>query len=757
MPSTPSATARGLLSEVPLNGVHGALVEVRPTRYAILFEPSFTDSLNELVAQECSFWGGGSTPLIPLSPEGRVGSDYEDILSGSAIDLLRIEAMNADRSQITRFGIPIHEAERSWRRQPVMTLLPYGESERSRPLRSTHLSDPDDPWAPIYAACLGVAEVKQFQESLGTGNFRGDLKIEDFVRLEHETTEGSLHDLCQRLLDREVMSPRTFSRLFLAAGGTCSSAIRDSTVVLPAPGLTRLDAGPNIVVVCERSSLDDFTLLWNLRGAHGDNFVAPLGIPCEDFNDASIRYLIESGGLCRSGMPLTQIYVTSYGVSLDRLKRVTDRFSSRMVEVVTPAAVLTLGRAPARPRSELLTWNDGQTALVAGVEHGESIRDNLGLSPHADIRMNISCFDSPLPGWKSHRQRDITRSIFDSTMTIECNIRSLRPTPVAWPASMELARWTALSRGIRLRESAAGRASISALRSLGSLEHVSYLLHGPLLNLLESLSGWNTATDRGVAPRQGNFGNFLRALGNNSTAATGWLLWAERKGIVLKGFRIGCEACGMKSWISVSAFSSPLSCQGCDTVSRTPFGDRTKVNFEYGLSERWKSLFRLGAVGHLLVMHFMDKALGVGESGRLVGMHPGIDLLAENEEVPLGEVDLLLLTRDGDLVPIEVKSSAHRVTEQEVAKLDQVCEALRSPWSGFAVCEYLKAVEEDLSRLEQRDSYGARTRLALSYDRLLDPHPFWSMGCDPFQLSELDHDEITKREGNFLDYAGNPL
>lgn len=48
------------------------------------------------------------------------------------------------------------------------------------------------------------------------------------------------------------------------------------------------------------------------------------------------------------------------------------------------------------------------------------------------------------------------------------------------------------------------------------------------------------------------------------------------------------------------------------------------------------------------------------------------------------------------------------------------------------------------------DAAGTRTSAALTYDRLLDPHPIWAMGSDPLSTSPLSKAAIEEREGTFV-------
>lgn len=116
----------------------------------------------------------------------------------------------------------------------------------------------------------------------------------------------------------------------------------------------------------------------------------------------------------------------------------------------------------------------------------------------------------------------------------------------------------------------------------------------------------------------------------------------------------------------------------------------------------------------------------------------------------IGEADLLMLTRWGDFIPIEVKRTAAGLTQSEVARLDSLAAAMRSPWSGVAACQYARETGDLLDSLAQRNADDTHLRLALTYDHLLQRHPVWALGDVPFAPKELNDEEIAAREKDFV-------
>ncbi|HWG65114.1 MAG TPA: hypothetical protein VG253_25805 [Streptosporangiaceae bacterium] len=139
--------------------------------------------------------------------------------------------------------------------------------------------EPDDPWAPIYAATLGVLP-RQLDEGLQKHvGPRQVLPFGEIVPVEYTPVTGSLDDLVARLGETRTRSPRQLAGVALATGLKPDSSVMRPQPALPSPGHERREAGPNIIVAVSEGSAADIALLWNLRGAHGDWRAMPIGLP----------------------------------------------------------------------------------------------------------------------------------------------------------------------------------------------------------------------------------------------------------------------------------------------------------------------------------------------------------------------------------------------------------------------------------------------------------------------------------------------
>ena len=178
----------------------------------------------------------------------------------------------------------------------------------------------------------------------------------------------------------------------------------------------------------------------------------------------------------------------------------------------------------------------------------------------------------------------------------------------------------------------------------------------------------------------------------------------------------------------------------------TPFGDRPLVNFKYRLSERLRRVYESDTIGHLLTMRYFQSIF----ERRLVGIHAGLEVRNTDGTGVVGEADNLLLFENADLVPVEVKRAFGGVLPEEVAKLNKLALALRAPWSAIVVCQYGHEAPDDFIAFENRGEGADPFRLILSYDTLLEPHPVWRLGADPFAWAPLTNQQIEERQARFV-------
>lgn len=564
----------------------------------------------------------------------------------------------------------------------------------------------------------------------------------------------------------------------LAYGNAGSRSIRQKPETLPVQGFDRYDAGPNVVVLCTPGSLDDVALLWNIRGAQGDGRVLPIGLPVELASGEVLERLIAHPRIARNGWAHRVAYVTSaslpVGSMIDHLGPILE--GQQPPIAVSPLnEMLGFGWPGGWHRSEAALWTHGRAHLTPlATDSHTAVLKRVAVSDLTRVTFDLAVPSRPFPS-----PADVRITTFNGTFRSGQRTSSgFTPTSrsevreVEWPSNLLIARAIARSRKLDIEESEPGRACRILLAGMQGLSSVAMIAHAPLLGLLEHMAArqgisWYkerlrareetadlastvSSTTEDLPDRA--FSEFKKALGNNERAAKYWLLWAERSGLIIKGIPLQCVMCRAKQWLPINAFAPPIICRGCGEPMNTPFGDRPAVNFTYRIAERLRRVYQHDAVGHLLVAHHLDSLLESGKSGRLVGLHPGMEIRAEGAASVVGEADVLLLTREGQFVPIEVKRLAGGLTEGEIVKLDSLATALTSPWSAVAACQYSAYCDRDLGLLVARhDRDGTYKRMVLTYDRLLDPNPIWALGDDPFALTIMSADEIANRERGFVD------
>jgi len=182
---------------------------------------------------------------------------------------------------------------------------------------------------------------------LENGDYVPELTFENFLRIKRTSTTGSAEDLLARLKDEQHLTPRQLSMLFLAYGSAGSTSLRDEASPIPKPWFKRLDAGPNVIVVCSPNNLEDVALLWNLRSALGDRSILPAGVLAEQATQQLVERLAFHELNLRNGFPARLAYLTSCSVSVERLSEIAARVSGDKVGLLPVKKSFRLG-GPAR-------------------------------------------------------------------------------------------------------------------------------------------------------------------------------------------------------------------------------------------------------------------------------------------------------------------------------------------------------------------------------------------------------------------------
>ena len=764
---------RDLLDDERLNGPHTARITYRPRRHGIPVPIGDMARLVAAIRDECQFWGGAATALLPYdTSDSLLLREYRDVLPGSHID----HVWGLDNVRPRRFISGLVSGDTSggsYIRQIAAALLDYRTQDKNGRIVLTEL-DRDDPWHGIYAATLGLMPSAFDAQTISASHYVPDVQLGDFLTVTTEAVTGSWDDLFGRLTSRHAYNPRILSNYELPHPAR-SFARNHGAYELPRPGRTREEAGSNILVVCTPGDVADHALLWNLRSAWGDWSLLPVGVPASAFRESVLTDIIATEDLgARRGWG--DLFVTSHSINTEDLTALLALEPDSPVRVVAPRDVLGFGTGPGWTRAEVSVWDNGTTTIVPGPPgQAESVLAKHTLSRLARMTVVVEVPDAPLPTANDWRAEPMNWSMYAGTQTRGVsNDKRAEPLMLEWPSTLLMAEAIAHVRGLRLEESAAGVAGRVVLSAMDDVSELTNLAHEPLLTLLEDAAtrtgiGWfrRQLRARGEAadevlefvstdedPRNIPFSKFRAALAGSTKAAESWLLWAEMRGLIVKGVQLRCVTCNAAQWQPLAGLAPPIVCRGCGTHMTTPFGAASRIEFSYRISERLRRLYEHDAMGHLLTFRYFHVLIGRPNS-RILGMHPGIDVIDLATGQRLSDADVLILLKDGSLVPVEVKRSSGGFTTEELDKLERLAERLKSPWSAVATCEYGDAVTAEFTTLDRRGPGGYPHRLVLSYDHLLTDFPIWTLGTDPFAWAPTETDDRRHAEAQFAQRMEN--
>lgn len=761
------AALSGLLSDGLLEGQTEVASLLRPERFARPVDTTDHSAAMDEILRLCQVWGGASQPLLPIR-EGSIDDYYQHALNTEQIDAV-------GGLQQIEVELPARvEARRPWD-FPALLVAAHKRRERWRAIDVCDL-EPEDPWRPIYAAVLGLLPESP-DTALNSFHFLiEDLQVDQIVPVARASVNGSLSDLVERLENRDLLTPRQFANVFMASGmQPDTSFLGESRPILPNPRATRRAAGPNLIVVVSPGSVEDLCLLWNLRGAHGDRRVLPIGIPVDAINADSLRALQEPGRATMFGLGGGGCHLVSCSVSaadLESLAALVPACRTSPVE-----EVLTFGPAAGRPRSHLAVWEGGRTRLnPLSDSDREVLGEAFGTTREPQLLLDVRVDGSPLPADPTMRGLPHWARFQAGEAQIPVHrLQQQETVRVSWPSSWTSLAAVAQTKGFDVRESQPGLAAATLIRALGGVRQVRWLAHHGLVALLyemaerSGMSWWKRRwsdvhgqlraegvdpealeraavalgrDDLAIAPagegRAVPFDRFATTLGNN-TAAERWVAWAERRHLLVRGANVECPSCRTSAWLPMAAVPPPVACAGCGREILHPYGPRD-LRFTYRLGEAMRRVLETDSLGHVFALRWFVELF---ERGGLVGAHPGVEFVDPETQTVTSEVDVVLLFADGTLVPVEVKRRAAGFDEKTSASLNRAATALQAPWDAIAVTEPARDCEA-IRQFERR--LPSQPRLLITTDQMFADHVMWSMGGDPFTWAPLQGDDDKSRD-----------
>jgi hypothetical protein len=363
---------------------------------------------------------------------------YRDMVLGAAVDHVEGLPYQGSPAHAVEYGDgPIVE-----RGNEFAVAALYGLSDNDRPVVVGPTLSPDDPWSGIYAACLGQLPTEPNLDLTKTGRYVQEFHFEGVVDVQRPAVSGSAADLIRRIQTSDSWTPRQATLVKLASGLEPNTGIRvggATPTLLPGQRFAALDAGPNIVVVCTARDIDDLALLWNLRAAHSDRYVAPIGLLIDEFDPRGLSTIIAADRFCRQGIPHRNLYVTSTSIGIEQLRYIIPGQPPYAgIEATTPEQLVALGPAPARHHSEVITWDNGRATLIPIAPQDRAELDQLlSTNFQHNLFVDLSVASHEFPAAPDVRAAGLNQeffagsSLFESAATSSSK-RSRGQTAYSW-------------------------------------------------------------------------------------------------------------------------------------------------------------------------------------------------------------------------------------------------------------------------------------------------------------------------------------
>lgn len=744
-------------------------MRLRPERAARPVEAGHLGQLREEITRLCQTWGGAGQPILPIVG-GDVPPAYVRLLQTEQVDQVGgLHEVDTELPYRVRQSTPSDF--------PVMVIAGGTPREQWRPVHVPVL-DVDDPWELIYAATLGVLPEVPDPTLMGPSGHVDDVRFEQIMPVERQPVIGSLDDLLQRLEDHQPMSPRMVSNIGLAAGQEPDAGYMGrGTSPLPEPYDLRRAAGPNIIVVVSPASVEDLALLWNLRAAHGDGRVMPIGLPLAAATEQALKELRRPGRAKMFGFQGGRCFVTSASLDPGQL---ADVAASAGMRAVAYEKLLTFGPPPGRFRNDIAQWSEGhaQLAVVSDADR-EFLRPIHHFWRPPQMVVDVTVRDHLLPADPTMRGAEFGHRFQAGSAQVHVpSVRRPATVAVRWPSTWTSLAAVAQSRGLRVEPSEPGVAAETLIRTIGGVEGIRYLAHRPLIELLYRLaerSGmawwkdrWTRAhrelrklgaseeeieaaavrlgrDDPAIAPpgegRALPFNEFLKVF-RTRQGARNWVVWAEQHHLLVRGATVACPVCKSKFWLPMLSVPPPVACPGCGRSIVQPY-EPEMLKFTYRMGETLRRVLETDSLGHLFALRWLDQLF---ERHGLVGAHPGVNFFDTDKNI--GEADVVLLFADGSLVPVEVKRRIAGVDQRMAESLDALSDALRAPYDIVAVTQ----PASDCPELQQfARALPDRPRLLLTDDQLHAEHVMFMLNSDPFAWEPQDEEVRKARQDRFLE------
>jgi hypothetical protein len=755
------------------------------------------------VGGACQLWGGGLDALIPVEREREPQGLWADYVRDSMPGSISTRGVVTAESGLPKIlGVSGSASEEG---VPLFSIYQPRADPSDRGTVTVAQVGDENPWFLAYLAVFGTWPDRPGDSILEYAGYQG-IAFEHLATTQRVSVERpSAEDLLTRLKRPQMESPRRFSVLGLSSFHVAKPPDFQGEPVFPDETRVRSRVGPNIVVVYEPDSVEDFCLLWNLRSIHGLPSGLPLGIPASAPISNSIRALVAGSAIRPWSVTSSDWALTSVSVPFDQLAQIAEELGPgatglRSWIVVSPSELMSPMPAPGRTSSEIASFHAGR-ALVPLWDPRD--RDFIPIDgpgyfrPHLVARIELK--EKSLPTSPSLRRkwmeetfdRDPNSNVQLGRDGIEFLTRDSEDVgDVHWPTTWRVLESLAADKGLVVQRTAQGEAAAALLRRLAAISDVTPLLSHSVLGLLERLgqvSGRKfleriearvvslassveegekkdvtvaldrihallariaSGTDQEARPEV-RVGALSADLGGEG--AKRWFLWAGQKGLLVRGATIKCDRCYEVSWLALAALSSALTCPSCGRPIRRPY-PADVLTFSYRASPVLLRAVATDAIPQLLafrwaVLYF--RGIG-GERSRLHGAYPGV-VFNGKEGKSAGDADVILVFDDGSMVPGECKLRGGGLREEKLTQLDALAEALDAPWTFVATPSWASDCppiwKENVVQLPNRP------RFMLTGEHLLAPFVSRSAPVNhhPLPWSEFDEEQQTTAKRVWVD------
>lgn len=679
-----------LLVAEPLEGEQLVSSQLRPRTGAVAIDRSDYMSACDSVRDLCGTWGGAGTPLIPVSSSENIDPRWSRILNESNID--GVERSNLLGDDAVR---EYTDAEGPAAAQLIRIVV---DLERKPTVQTMRGMAPDDPWHLAYLAVLG--DLSPHPHPQNTWNdLRRDLSFDDVLTIRGVDETGSAAGLLALMRDFTAVSAVELSRSKLPSGlqGGYNKGFPSSSRFEWSDDVISQQFGPNIVVVYEPGNPEDLALIWNLRARflHPPRF--PLAVPMTPTVEDDIRLLNDAGAAHYFGFG-HNLALTSTSIAPDRMATLA---ASVSFDAVDPWELLRPIGGYCSMSTDVVRFTGGK-ARIASFSPSDFLAIGGGyLGGHQGtwMKRKTVVVDAPLPPSPTMR-----RQIYHGdSHYLEGPITSGGQTDgfatIRMPSGLEVLSALAVDHGLRLTESAPGKAAEHLIRAAGRhlsmfaapgvVETLSELTRGRNVSIVkrrlnqfladpqpdESSDHYQALLDRldlGLGSPDSEelgyptFDRIKQLLRMRRDAAQQWVSWAMAGGLVLRGVEANCTRCGHKQWRPLSEAIPSLVCHACGRTIDSPHG-YNQINYRYRASELLLRAMSHDVLSHVLAMRYVCNELG-GRSF-VFGCYPGVEFRTPDNDRVEAEADVIVVLRNGEIVLGECKANARGLSPEELDKL----------------------------------------------------------------------------------------